>query len=160
MVRRKATNIQKGFEIKDMDDSLLVHLLYGHFVRDFFNRNVGPLTEEKQAEMWDNCEKQVRMWKVGITGVNLHDMTLTVLSQVEIPVPEPKKSRMRSYTIEEYEDASCPWWLHTVKNQCMGTFMSVHQATEGKVCDTGCIWFANGECLGYRNLIIGNRWGW
>ena len=76
---------------------------------------------------------------------------------------------MKGYSLDQYEAAGCPWYLHTIRTQCMGTFMAPHAATGGKLCDPGCTWFKDGTCPAYLKLteeentmekydIIGNNW--
>lgn len=56
---------------------------------------------------------------------------------------------MKAYTIGQYLDAGCPFANDRKQLQ---VFMGVHQATGGKVCDTGCAWFVNGTCRAYKTL--------
>lgn len=54
---------------------------------------------------------------------------------------------MNRYEINQYADAKC----HFHQSAPL-PFIAVHQATAGRVCDTGCAWYDNGKCASYRGL--------
>lgn len=64
---------------------------------------------------------------------------------------------MDRHTLDEYEAAGCPWYLFTIRTRCMGTFMTVYHAMEGKVCNDECSWFKGGTCPGYLQLTASER---
>ena len=51
---------------------------------------------------------------------------------------------MKSYSIHDYQLAGC--------QEMHGAMVVVHMATQGKVCDTGCWAFKDGQCPAYKKL--------
>lgn len=54
---------------------------------------------------------------------------------------------MKAFLPTDYLAAGCTFALEAPM-----PFMAVHQATVGRVCDTGCSWYTNGKCAAYRSL--------
>lgn len=54
---------------------------------------------------------------------------------------------MNSIPIQSYRDAGCAFWDNSVP-----AFTLVYTATRGRVCDTGCAWYADGRCAAYRAI--------
>lgn len=54
---------------------------------------------------------------------------------------------MKTFLATDYLKAGCHF-----ANEAPLPFMGVHQATAGRVCDTGCSWYEGGKCAGYRAL--------
>jgi hypothetical protein len=54
---------------------------------------------------------------------------------------------MNPYPAIKYFEAGCDF-----AKSGAGAFYAVHGLTQGRVCDTGCAWYANGKCAAYRGL--------
>ena len=52
---------------------------------------------------------------------------------------------MKNYTIEEYQASDCPFIASVLG-------ISMHNFTNGHMCDTGCYNFDNGKCSSYIKL--------
>jgi len=57
-----------------------------------------------------------------------------------------------AFEIKSYRDAGCTM-LAVQKDAAAMTL--VHEVTGGKLCDTGCAAFRNGNCAAYRRMIGG-----
>jgi hypothetical protein len=64
---------------------------------------------------------------------------------------------MKRYSILAYDDAGCPWLKDCAKINKEHVFYAILQATDGRVCDTGCAQFDDGKCPGYQNLTKGEK---
>lgn len=53
---------------------------------------------------------------------------------------------MKSYTIGDYISVGC--------KEMDSIIRAVHEATNGRVCDTGCAVFNDGTCCAYKKLIL------
>ncbi len=76
--------------------------------------------------------------------------------------------QMRSYTMQQYQDAGCPnirvlgsnkptpdSLLKNLAVKIDDTLEAVHKMTGGRMCTTGCFTFNNGKCASFQRLENG-----
>jgi TfoX/Sxy family transcriptional regulator of competence genes len=54
---------------------------------------------------------------------------------------------MKPYEATQYLAAGCEFATESPR-----PFLGVHGLTQGRVCDTGCAWYANAKCPAFKRL--------